>query len=499
MLTLSEFLQQERIVIQCHNNPDADSIASGYALYEFFKSHGKNTRLVYGGRFTITKPNLVKMVQELNIPLEYIQEEKINGMLITVDCQYGAGNVKKLEAASLVVVIDHHQPETQGIENSDIRSYLGSCSTLVWSLLTQENFDFDAYPNVGTALYYGLFSDTNSFTEIQHPLDKDMRDSIAYDHNLFRQLKNCNLSRNDIEIAGIALQKYSHSHSERYAVFQSEPCDPNILGFISDIALQVEDIDTCVVYNEVEDGIKFSIRSCIREVMASELASFLTEDIGSGGGHAEKAGGFISLVKFKELYPEKDVNSYLFQRVAEYYESFDVVYSNSHTLDTGTMKIYQKNNIIAGFVPTTEVFTEGSFLTVRTLEGDIEIRAHENVFIMVGIKGEVYPIKKEKFEKSYQIINKPFVCEGEYVPSVRNRISGESVKLSSYLKSCRATGEVQIYVKPLCKKTKVFTSWDPNKYMAGKEGDYIAIRHDDVHDVYIIEKDIFNLTHALVE
>ena len=35
---------------------------------------------------------------------------------------------------------------------------------------------------------------------------------------------------------------------------------------------------------EINDGIKFSVRSCIREVQASELASFLANDIGNGGG-----------------------------------------------------------------------------------------------------------------------------------------------------------------------------------------------------------------------
>ena len=77
MLKLSDFLHQEVVVIQSHDNPDADSIASGYALYEFFKAHGKNTRLVYSGRFVMNKPNLVKMVQELKIPLEYIQGESL--------------------------------------------------------------------------------------------------------------------------------------------------------------------------------------------------------------------------------------------------------------------------------------------------------------------------------------------------------------------------------------------------------------------------------------
>ena len=42
---------------------------------------------------------------------------------------------------------------------------------------------------------------------------------------------------------------------------------------------------------------------------------------------------------------------------------------------------------------------------------------------------------------------------------------------------------------------KVFTEWDEEKYMLGNEGDYLAVRKDDIHDVYIIEKNIFRKTY----
>lgn len=42
---------------------------------------------------------------------------------------------------------------------------------------------------------------------------------------------------------------------------------------------------------------------------------------------------------------------------------------------------------------------------------------------------------------------------------------------------------------------KVFTAWDEEKYMLGKEGDYLAVRMDDLHDIYIIEKSIFQRTY----
>ena len=46
------------IVIQMHDNPDADAVGSGYALYRYFESKGKSVRLIYGGRERIKKSNM---------------------------------------------------------------------------------------------------------------------------------------------------------------------------------------------------------------------------------------------------------------------------------------------------------------------------------------------------------------------------------------------------------------------------------------------------------
>lgn len=494
-MTLASLLKFDDIVVQCHDNPDADTIASGYALYQYFKNNSKNVRLIYSGRFQITKPNLLEMVESLSIPLEFVDALEDKGLLITVDCQYGAGNVQKFPARH-IAIIDHHQQEIFGIAQTEIKAYLGSCATLVWELLKQENFDFGLYDNVSTALYYGLFTDTNNLAEIYHPLDKDMRDGLQYNRQLIRKLQNSNLTLSEIDIAAAALQKYQHDSDQNFAVFKAQPCDPNILGFISDIALQVNTIDMCVVFNELGDGIKFSVRSCIREVMANELAVFLAEGIGSGGGHAEKAGGYISLEKFSRQYGKTAIDEYFRSRMQHYCKSFDLVYSSNHHLDFNAMPIYKKAKITLGFVRSTDVFPQGSPLLLRTLEGDVETLSSEDVYIMIGIQGEVYPIRREKFERSYQEVDKPFDIQVQYAPTVRNRVSGEVLGLTNHMKACVSTGEVYIYAKPLTKDTKVFISWGYGKYMSGKIGDYIAVRQDDMTDVYIIGKDIFTKTYV---
>lgn len=41
-MTLEDLLNYESIVIQCHDDPDADAIASGYALLKYLESKGKS-------------------------------------------------------------------------------------------------------------------------------------------------------------------------------------------------------------------------------------------------------------------------------------------------------------------------------------------------------------------------------------------------------------------------------------------------------------------------
>jgi phosphoglycolate phosphatase len=313
--------------------------------------------------------------------------------------------------------------------------------------------------------------------------------------NTIRSLRNNNLTLSELNIAGAALTNHYANHDIKYAVFRSAPCDPNILGFISDLALQVSGIDVCVVYNELQDGYKLSVRSCSRSVMASEFTAFLTEGAGSGGGHIHKAGGFIRKADF-------DIEAFMEKRIPEYFDSYDIIDSANHDLDItkllerGEIKKYCKKKVPLGFVMSAALFEKGTPLLIRTLEGDTEAYAGEEIYFMIGPLGEVYPIKAGKWANSYALTGEPFEKDYIYSPTVRNKITGETVEIIKYAKSCTAKGEVHIYAMPLTKNTKVFTAWNTESYMYGKPGDLLAVRSDDFNDVYIIRKDIFEKTYC---
>lgn len=501
-MKLQELEKYQEITIQCHDNPDADTLGSGFGLYCYFRDKGKKVRLLYSGSSEIQKSNLKLMVEKLEIPVEYHPDckEGIRGLLITVDCQYGAGNVTKLEAEN-VAIIDHHQLEIVDVELSLILSDIGSCSTIVWMMLKEAGYEVKKDINLSTALYYGLLTDTNHFTEIHNPIDRDMQDTLSYNRNLITLFCNSNISLKELEVAGIAMLRYSFNEDYNFAVIKSQPCDSNILGLISDFLLQVDQIHTCVVFNEVEGGYKFSVRSCIREVNASELAGFLSKDIGNGGGHYQKAGGFVS----KKLYEEKMENihaeAYFNNRMVEYFDYFELIYSDKYEADFSNMKKYQKKNMPLAYVKGTDIFPKGTPITIRTLQGDMDMTIEEDMILIIGIQGEVYSKKLEEFECAYKKIEGKYiysecVINNPYEPVVKNQRDGKKIALADYANVCVSTEIVQIYAKPLKKAVKVFGSQSSDKYMVGKIGDFLAVKRDGIKDVYVVDKTVFDKTYT---
>lgn len=498
-LSLSELTKYKNIVIQCHDNPDADALASGFALKWFLKNRGISARFIYGGKFAIKKANLALMKEVLGIDVEFVKKlDETPELLITVDCCYGESNVTKFEAQK-IAVIDHHRVFGSVPELSDVRSNYGSCSTIIYELLTKEGVDINDDENVATALYYGLMTDTGNFSEIFHPADKDLRDFAAFNSADIILFKNSNLSREELGIAGDALNNAKYNDEHSYGLIEAAPCDPNILGVISDMLLEVNTIDTCVVYSILPFGVKFSVRSCVREVKAGELAGYIAEGLGGGGGHIFKAGGFLNKELLEQAgikYKRHKLAEFITYKINRYFAESEIIYAGEHEEDISSMAHYVKKEIPVGYVKATSFALPGRNITVRTLEGDVDISVQDDVYIIIGVDGEIYPISKAKFDASYKVSDAPYVFPGEYPPAAVDVKTGERIELLPFASSCIASAkDGGIYARVLDHRVKVFTKWDPDKYYLGIPGDYLAVRADDNKDVYIIAKDIFGKTY----
>lgn len=313
---LQKFTDLQTIYIQCHDSPDADALGSGYGLYSYFRDMGKDVHLIYAGLNRITKPGLLMMVEKLSIPIEYVEELPPCDALITVDCQYKGGNIIPFKA-DRIAMVDHHPCCVPIDEWCHIESECGSCCTVVWDLLVEAGYDVNSDIRVATALYYGLYSDTGQLSEIYHPKDRNMRDSLQIDRELLEMMISSNLSRHELGIAGEALTRYYYDTEHCFAMVKTRPCDPNLLGVISDLVIQAATIDLCVVYNETTIGYKLSVRSSKKQIEASLLATKVIGEMGSGGGHRNKAGGFILRKNFRKAYPKREFSEVLRERIRQ--------------------------------------------------------------------------------------------------------------------------------------------------------------------------------------
>ncbi len=402
------------------------------------------------------------------------------------------------------LVIDHHpvkNPEKLPALH-EVRSSYGACATVVWQMLLQAGYDVNRNRKLSTALYYGLYMDTGRLQEISHPMDKNMREALKIDESAFTLFRNSNLSLDELKIVSRALERVDYREAYRYAIVESEPCDPNILGIISDTLLEVDIIDTCIVYSVLSGRVKLSIRSCTKETRANELGEAAAEGLGAAGGHHFKSGGFLDEDHLAEAYAKEHngekppvlgdwVHEVLNRRMEAYFRDQEIIRTDSCEVALSDMQLYRKNRVSIGYVKAEEVFAAGTDVRIRMLEGDVDITICEGIWIMIGIDHEIYPSRREYVREKYDLTEDTYLFEGEYSPTVHNKLTGEQMPLIPHARCCAAKETSYVYARELSCRTKVFTEWDKEQYMLGLPGDYLAVSKENPKDMYIVKRKVF--------
>ena len=97
---LRKLLDYKNICIQCHNNPDADTIASAFGVHLYLQSKGVKSSIVYGGALPIKKSNMKTLIRECDVPVQRLDQVDMSqfDLLLLVDCQKGQGNVEAVNS-----------------------------------------------------------------------------------------------------------------------------------------------------------------------------------------------------------------------------------------------------------------------------------------------------------------------------------------------------------------------------------------------------------------
>ena len=293
----------------------------------------------------------------------------------------------------------------------------------------------------------------------------------------------------------------------RCATLDVEGCDPNVLGYISDLVLEVDGVDGVAVSSwQGDGGCKFSVRSAVREMPAPHLAQFIAQGLGSAGGHEAKAGGWISGEKFRALCAGTGVQDFMAERMRLFRQTHAVVdCSRPETLPSlEGFREYRKLKAVRGAVFGEDLCPAPSRLRVRTLEGDMEI-ASAGAVVVFGVVGEVYAMGRESFEKTYDLLDEPYSrpetpVKG-YQPNVLDTGAGRLFSLEelvSLAHACVSRDESVIRARRLREgeHVLVFTRWDPRRPFAGGPSDWLACYGEG--DFAVIGRDIFERSYQRI-
>lgn len=167
------------------------------------------------------------------------------------------------------------------------------------------------------------------------------------------------------------------------------------------------------------------------------------------------------------------------------------------------MRRYRKKRKPWAYVRSCDVVPEGERFRIRSLENEsgLVFSASPELYVMVGCRGEIYHIEREKFENTYEATAEPldvFRQMMEYLPEVETIPDHRYISLDELAVLCypRVTGG--IYARRLERRTKVFPAGGAGEYYLGRPGDYLVVRSDDPCDCYIVKQDIFLETYEEV-
>ena len=302
---LVSVLGGKNVVIQTHNFPDPDAIASAFGLQYLLKTRDIDTRIVYFGKFD--KVTFKLLTEHLGI--EAINADGYEGneedYVINVDGQKFNANFTDLIGHE-IACIDHHPWVTNYEYAFTDHRILGACSTIITDYFTENAIPIPE--NVATALLYGIKVDTQNFTTgvTNHDIHAFSILNDLADQKFILRLDKNDLAIEDLRAYGAAIQNLYASDGLGFVHIPFD-CPDRLIAMVSSFILSLNCVDLSIVYADRNRGLKFSLRSEIQGFQSGDLIHMALAGIGDGGGHAMMAGGVIFPEHMDDLGKDPDV------------------------------------------------------------------------------------------------------------------------------------------------------------------------------------------------
>jgi len=285
------------LAIFCHDNPDADTLASAWALQHICEHAHVKAVIYYIGVMNMPQSKeLVKLlglkIKALSTAQEVLEAIATHSKLALVDSARPGENNSLPPTAVPAIVVDHHSTNmsVKPGEAYDIRGNVGSTSSLMTAHIIDLGIPMDV--KLATALFYGMKTDTAGFTS--NVSTADLMAAAYLSAYVYKPLLDMfelpPMPRTTLNALGMALgDREVRKHLS--IAYLGELPDRSALPVAVDLLMQEEGVQTAVALALVENAVHLSARNKDKRLHLGEALHLAFKGMGSAGGHASSAGG----------------------------------------------------------------------------------------------------------------------------------------------------------------------------------------------------------------
>lgn len=295
------FQDADRVLILLHNDPDPDAMASGLALRNILRR--TKATAILGTLQGVTRPENLRMANLLDIQVESVPPAALGEFervaMVDVQPHYFGDLLNRVD-----LVIDHHPPTTgYTAVFKDIRPEYGSTSTIITEHL--RSVDVSISERTATALLYAIKSDTLFFNRQANRVDLEAF-SFLYplaDATLVRKMEGAEITLERLQCV-IKAKEASRIEDQVVSTFLGETPREDLIAYVADFFLQLEDIKWTIVGGVVNGMMVLSVRNIGYSRNAGEFVRRWFLDIGSAGGHRSMAKAVVPMKAFRAKFGE---------------------------------------------------------------------------------------------------------------------------------------------------------------------------------------------------
>jgi nanoRNase/pAp phosphatase (c-di-AMP/oligoRNAs hydrolase) len=289
------------ILVTTHLHPDPDALASSLAMVHLLRAKlpAATVSLSVKGRAGGGINNAFAQLSDLGlVPWD---DEKLAGYdaIVLLDVQPQSAYSPLPKTVPPTAVIDHHRTSTKLTKCTfcDIRTGVGATSSILFSYLME--LEVAITPTLAASLLFAIESDLAGAAGEPGELDNLALSSltlVADTHKLY-QMRYVDLpAAYFVSYAAALNNAMFHPGGEGAIVSHLGTIDSlEKPAVMADFLLRLDAVRWSMVTAIHEDRLVMSLRTRSKTLSAVDVIRKITRELGTGGGHRLKAGGFVEL------------------------------------------------------------------------------------------------------------------------------------------------------------------------------------------------------------